>query len=192
MGESSNKIFARGKYNRRLEELAAFAAQGLEPKTWPTPRANSAMAQDVALPSIRENKNNNLETAISKTIFPTPAARDWKGKRGKLAQERKGNPLDNLPNYVDAIPSAGKCSGPPPAGALNPDWVEWLMGWPIGWSSLDALESDEILSWDSDPSDDGGIPRVTKKATNRAKRLKAIGNGQVPKTAATAWMILSE
>ena len=23
-------------------------------------------------------------------------------------------------------------------GKLNPEWVEWLMGWPIGWTALDA------------------------------------------------------
>ena len=25
-------------------------------------------------------------------------------------------------------------------GTLNPNWVEWLMGWPIGWTDLNALE----------------------------------------------------
>lgn len=24
-------------------------------------------------------------------------------------------------------------------GKLNPEWVEWLMGWPIGWTALDSL-----------------------------------------------------
>lgn len=26
-------------------------------------------------------------------------------------------------------------------GTLNPDWVEWLMGWPIGWTDLEPLET---------------------------------------------------
>ena len=26
-------------------------------------------------------------------------------------------------------------------GKLNPDWVEWLMGWPIGWTELKPLET---------------------------------------------------
>ena len=25
---------------------------------------------------------------------------------------------------------------------LNSDWVEWLMGWPIGWTAFDVLETD--------------------------------------------------
>lgn len=26
-------------------------------------------------------------------------------------------------------------------GALNPDWVEWLMGFPIGWTALEPSET---------------------------------------------------
>ena len=38
-------------------------------------------------------------------------------------------------------------------GQLNPDWVEWLMGWPIGWSSLEPLTDLIWLSWEVDPAD---------------------------------------
>ena len=31
-------------------------------------------------------------------------------------------------------------------GALNPTWVEWLMGWPLGWTDLDALAMDKYLN----------------------------------------------
>tara|TARA_S200002703_G_scaffold5911_1_gene6609 strand:- start:119 stop:1003 length:885 start_codon:yes stop_codon:yes gene_type:complete len=32
-------------------------------------------------------------------------------------------------------------------GQLNPNWVEWLMGWPTGWTDLNALETDKFLMW---------------------------------------------
>lgn len=32
-------------------------------------------------------------------------------------------------------------------GRLNPRWVEWLMGWPIGWVSCDSLAMDKYRSW---------------------------------------------
>ena len=32
-------------------------------------------------------------------------------------------------------------------GALNPLWVEWLMGWPIGWTDLKPLEKDRFQQW---------------------------------------------
>lgn len=31
--------------------------------------------------------------------------------------------------------------------ALNPAWVEWLMGWPIGWTDLQPLETDRFPRW---------------------------------------------
>ena len=30
---------------------------------------------------------------------------------------------------------------------LNPDWTEWLMGWPIGWTDLKPLETDKFQQW---------------------------------------------
>lgn len=32
-------------------------------------------------------------------------------------------------------------------GTLNPNWVEWLMGWPIGWTDLEPLEMDKFQQW---------------------------------------------
>jgi DNA (cytosine-5)-methyltransferase 1 len=32
-------------------------------------------------------------------------------------------------------------------GTLNPNWVEWLMGWPPGWSDLKPLEMDKFQKW---------------------------------------------
>jgi hypothetical protein len=91
-------------------------------------------------------------------------------------------------------------------GALSPDWVEWLMGWPIGWTSLDPLPAENFAEWQTkidagewwrdDPSlkrSSGElVPRTTPGVPNRAKRLRAIGNGQVPSCAALAWVTLCE
>lgn len=39
--------------------------------------------------------------------------------------------------------------GEPPThiGPLNPVWAEWFMGFPMGWTELDALETDKYLEW---------------------------------------------
>lgn len=46
---------------------------------------------------------------------------------------------------------AGKVSTPPLAmvagGSLNPDWVEWLHGWPIGWTGSAPLETVRFQQW---------------------------------------------
>lgn len=87
-------------------------------------------------------------------------------------------------------------------GQLNPDWVEWLMGWPIGWTSLESMPSDTVERWKAqrdglwaeDPADDSNshVRRTSTGIAKRIDRLKAIGNGQVPLVAATAWQILSK
>lgn len=32
-------------------------------------------------------------------------------------------------------------------GKLNPEWVEWLMGWPLGWTDLKPLAMDKYQQW---------------------------------------------
>ena len=50
-------------------------------------------------------------------------------------------------------------------GRLNPDWCEWLMGWPIGWTEFGALETDKTQEWLRQHSicfaDNGSILRPT-------------------------------
>ena len=87
--------------------------------------------------------------------------------------------------YVrDEVPAGG--------GQLNPDWVEWLMGWPVGWSSLAPLPSIEnwltSYNWAEEPPN---VPRVCGKVPDRVARLKAIGNGQVPQCVVLAWHLLA-
>lgn len=38
-------------------------------------------------------------------------------------------------------------------GRLNPTWVEWLMGWPLGWTDLKPLEMDKFQQWQQQHSD---------------------------------------
>ncbi len=80
----------------------------------------------------------------------------------------------------------------PQSGQLNPAWVEWLMGFPKGWSSLEPLDELIWSDWTQDPADLDPehplyIPRVvTVKVPDRAKRLAALGDGQVPQCMAAA------
>ena len=32
-------------------------------------------------------------------------------------------------------------------GPMNPTWVEWLMGWPTGWTDLHASATDRFRQW---------------------------------------------
>ena len=55
-------------------------------------------------------------------LFPTPQARDFRTGQ----QERFSDPQGSK-NLNDQI-----------GGQLNPTWVEWLMGFPVGWTDLNA------------------------------------------------------
>ena len=104
-------------------------------KMWPTRRACTAMSAENIQNRVND-KNPNLETVVARTIWPTPAARDYKGANG---YERTKKKLENgeraqmgqLPNAV--MMEEGKQI----SGSLNPQWVEWLMGYPEGWTDLE-------------------------------------------------------
>ena len=71
-------------------------------------------------------------------------------------------------------------------GSLSPDWVSWLMGLPVGWTSLEPMPRREYLSWLHAQLDgtwwdeERGLPRVSTGVKDRVNRLKALGNGIVP------------
>jgi hypothetical protein len=58
-----------------------------------------------------------LEEAIA--FLPTPATQDVKNN-GRQSQMKR--------NYLPLNAVVG--------GKLNPEWVEWLQGYPIGWTDL--------------------------------------------------------
>jgi len=71
-------------------------------------------------------------------------------------------------------------------GSLSPDWVSWLMGLPVGWTSLEPLPREEYLDWFHTQQDgtwwqeERGLPRVATGIKDRINRLKCLGNGIVP------------
>jgi hypothetical protein len=69
-----------------------------------------------------------------KKIWPTPAARDYKGGRKLETLKAAGrNEKNSLPDAVNVANQA--------TGSLNPTWVEWLQGYPEGWTDLKDSET---------------------------------------------------
>lgn len=116
--DSVNRV--AGKWNSRGEPK--LSAQVLQ---WPTPLANSHTGAGHG-----PNKTGapNLQTMVK--AWPTPAARDYRSSN-KLSYEDRGGGKkgEQLPNAV--------------GGQLNPTWVEWLMGWPLGWTDLKPSVTDK-------------------------------------------------
>lgn len=71
-------------------------------------------------------------------------------------------------------------------GPLNPDWVEWLMGLPSGYTDLECDEP-RWFDWSDDPANDGTVPRIVHGGARalRDARLGALGDSLVWQVAAT-------
>lgn len=99
-------------------------------------------ASDVKImgcPSERNRKSPCLESMVN--IWPTPKALDWNKRRSVSHHPRTGLP-DAVVKFP--IPIASDLSK---GGRLNPNWVEWLMVWPIEGTSLKLLEMNKFQSW---------------------------------------------
>jgi hypothetical protein len=95
---------------------------------WPTPRSCSAMAANITPEAIAKAPERfktypNLETAIAIRMWPTPRANGATGAG-------RGPNLQGGENLQTAV-----------GGHLNPTWVEWLMGFPLGWTDLKPSET---------------------------------------------------
>lgn len=150
----------------------------------------------------RKGETPTLHGMARKGTWPTPAASDaTKWSKQTLKERKEKGQSVRLPTVVSP-------DGSNP-DKLNPEWVELLMAWPRDWTSLQPLNASEHCQWlrgwrcegngvgryGKQPWLEGtwedGIARIVTELDHRVDRLKALGNGQVPIVAATAWRILS-
>ena len=104
---------------------------------WPTPLTNDS-------PAGPKKKNPNLIDAVRMSpnhgqqpptiaefnhtrMWPTPQANDAKNPYARVREHSQATMLGEA--VVKADPTTG-------GGKLNPMWVEWLMGFPLGWTDL--------------------------------------------------------
>lgn len=131
----------------------------------PTPTANDAKNNTLP-PSLRGR--DSLPGFLLRSQYPTPKASDGeRGGRGELLALVRGKKTRQMwPTPEASDGSGGRVSkelgGKRPSGAkrsitlatavkhktpdagtgqLNPQWVEWLMGFPIGWTDLGDSET---------------------------------------------------
>ena len=125
----------RGEYSARLK--SARATRESESSSWPTPDAsvekfrlggNSQQSRSLEAMGRRGELSppdlvNRNSTGKNQEQWPTPNASDAKGQN---------LPHDIGRNYLrtDALPKPTYCQ------KLNPNWVEQLMGVPVGWTQL--------------------------------------------------------
>jgi hypothetical protein len=92
-------------------------------------RAAGAKDMHVTKNGTVRNGPSNLGLAGTVRMWPTPTTRDYKGGRKPETLAASGRGETNSLN--DAVTVRDQ------HGALSPEWVEWLMGFPVGWTSLE-------------------------------------------------------
>lgn len=74
-------------------------------------------------------------------LLPTPLASDWKGRYTWETVQRRIAMTRGCRLPEELSRRAGKAIIP------NPEFWEWMMGWPIGSTALQPLEMDRFLQW---------------------------------------------
>lgn len=128
-----------GKSCINLVDQVAMINRGL----WPTPQARDFRSGEGHRWQTPEKRSRNLNDAVAfingHRLFPTPIASQHKGAGSEASMYRKdGKPRNDR---LDFLLEPGQ------DGRLNPNWVEWLMGWPIGHTDLKPLETDKLAEW---------------------------------------------
>lgn len=185
------------------------------PTNWPTPTSSdgergsfwagsgATISHEGTPVAQGDGRTHQMGLKAAVRHFPTPMGSIADGGRPNGLRGGKGS---------EHRPGMWMHPGHEEYGELNPMWVEWLMGWPLGWTSLDPLPLVEFYAWlnlittvgrdggcawwDTDPSEvEGGgiVPRVCgKDLPHRVDRIAALGNGQVSACAAAAFVELIE
>ena len=131
----------------------------------PTPSASSYGTNQGGGMGRKGKVRPSLQTMARKNLWPTPNSRDWKGPPGAGTIARGGR-QSSLPAAVarnlwptPTAHNAKETNAPSKAtrntptlaaqvgGKLNPTWVEWLMGWPLGWTDCGASATDKFQAW---------------------------------------------
>jgi len=156
--------YAHPMSERRTSEIGGFY--------WPTPAARDHFQANTIDHLLTGNHLGQLANMVKlRETFATPTARDWKGHTitpahptgftKSLANDVRMFPTPNASDSRDrgnmSMPSIQRRAAigkqlnlsmvvSPTSGALNPDWVGWLMGFPIAWASSKATETHKSRS----------------------------------------------
>lgn len=111
-------------------------------KRFLTPMASEGLRSTLSLKTLAEHwrikpKSNLSEQIAFEAVFPTPRTKGLCGGSGNFETLKKLQESGTISDAERRSMAAGN------GGTLNPTWVEWLMGWPIGWTDLGASATDK-------------------------------------------------
>lgn len=124
------------------ETASGFSQRTTDGETWLTPQSTDRKNRGTTPAQIQKRKQdgrqiNLQEQVILRQMLPTPIAHNAQ-ETGCPSDRRRKSP------GLGTMVATGQLGTP---GALNPTWVEWLMGWPLGWTDLKHLATARFRSW---------------------------------------------
>ena len=133
----SGTVYQLPNLARTITEIGSgLSATQEERFYWRTPDTGSGGTPKALLRGETHRESGNaiqMRLGDQVKIWPTPSTRDYKGgyiggriRNGKISRDT----LDVAVQYTD---NQDKIHG-----TLNPTWVEWLMGFPLGHTDLNA------------------------------------------------------
>jgi len=176
-GIAWQKLQARDAgYPHRRSRIFALAMRGAKGSTFvPRPKPGPELFRTAATPA-------------NGKVWPTPTAGFFNQNpevyRARFAKHKArgfhcGKPLN--------IALIERFAGEVGSKLINPDWVETLMGYRVGWSDPDRPLGDHVVpAGPEDERDPSEPPYLAKPTPIFAKRMKALGNSVVAPQAALA------
>ena len=158
--------------NGRVTALKPLARPTKEKEcsSWPTPRVGDVSGGDRTKWAAQGKWQTGLREAVNLQNWPTPRAREGNsGEYGCKSCERNAGKF-----YLDGVVKQEEKI----KGQLNADWVEILMGLPIGWTDIDK-SNEELDEWPGWPAPLGAnTPTPTTCGNYNRKGLsKTSGDG---------------
>jgi hypothetical protein len=83
---------------------------------------------------------------------PTPTVGDSRSAGSRNTATSKAKPGTSLTDWARGDGGTGR-QDKENGGKLNPQFAEWLMGWPVGWAAYEPLEMDKFQQWQQQHSD---------------------------------------
>jgi hypothetical protein len=116
----------------RANKIGGYSSEGWRPTLeqavkYPTPVVTDA--KNSASPSTYRRNSPQLAAVVTAMEFATPRASDANG------------------HQIQPGKQGGLGLNQQLGGLLNPTWVDWLMGYPIGWSALEPMATGKFRSW---------------------------------------------
>ena len=155
-----------GSNSNGPHNLLEVAQTGWNPgMMWPTPTSTLGTNGGLVTPAKAREGGTLIEALSARTLWPTPTASDNRprgtqnstarrmalGKQvGLEAMVKWATPTAHNAKeaacpaeYLRATPTLAAQAG----GSLNPTWVEWLMGWPLGWTDSAQSATARFRQW---------------------------------------------